>query len=149
MSEKASPRYLGTTLKQWQKRLRSRDPIDRRLAAYALGQLGSEAKEATDDLVKALEDKASYVRVWAGASLALIDPGNDQAINTLIDGMKAEESFVRSLSAWHLSRLHCDEADIHRAVPELEKLLEDKDPSVKVEAELAWKRIHSRAHLTH
>lgn len=147
---KDTPHYLNQTLKQWTKKLRSKDALERRLAAYALSTMGEEAKEAVEDLEKALEDKEDFVRIWAAGSLAIVDPGNKKAIDALTKGMDEDRGFVRSLAAWQLSRLHCDAAiNVDKALPKLEKLLDDEDLSVQLEADLAWKRIHSRQHLTH
>lgn len=148
MNSQTTQEYLGRSIDEWKKQLaQSDEPIERRLAAYALEQIGSA--ETVDALTKALKDQEDYVRVWAAAALGQVEDGNDDALQALIEGMKADRSFVRSLAVWHLSRLNLSPAALEQALPKVKELFEDPDPSVRVEADLAWKRIHARSHMTH
>jgi HEAT repeat protein len=79
----------------------------------------------------------SFVRVWAAAALARVEPENPDAIPALVAGVRDGIYFVRSLAAWHLGRLGPRHPGIEAAVPELRGLLNDDDPSVRAEALVA------------
>ncbi len=81
-----------------------------------------------------MRDSESFVRVWAAAALARVEPENPNAIPALVAGTRDEIYFVRSLAAWHLGRLGPRHPGIEAAVPELRELLNDNDPSVRAEA---------------
>jgi HEAT repeat protein len=129
--------YLGTSIADWVGELSSSDPIQRRLGAYALGEIGSAATEAVPDLTAALQDPVGFVRVWAAAALARVAPLSGEAVTVLIVELGNELAFVRSLAAWHLGRLGPAFPGIEQALFPLRQLTGDKDPSVRVEATLA------------
>jgi HEAT repeats/HEAT-like repeat len=131
------PSYLGVATADWVAALKSSDPLERRLAAHALAEIGRTAREAVPALTEALRDSVSFVRVWAAAALARIEPENPDAILALVAGTCDGIYFVRSLAAWHLGRLGPRHPGIEAAVPELGKLLNDNDPSVRAEALVA------------
>src|ERR1700757_3287157 len=108
--------YLGTSIADWVRELSSSDPLQRRLGAYALGEIGPAAPEAVSDLAATLQDPVAFVRVWAAAANEL--------------------AFIRSLAAWHLGRLGPAFPGIEQALLPLRQLAGDKDPSVRVEAAL-------------
>ena len=60
--------YLGTCVPDWVRELSSSDPLQRRLGAYALGEIGPAATEAVSDLAAALRDPVAFVRVWAAGT---------------------------------------------------------------------------------
>ena len=66
--------YIGTSVPDWVRELSSSDPLQRRLGAYALGEIGPAATEAVSDLAAALQDPVAFVRVWAAAALARVAP---------------------------------------------------------------------------
>src|SRR6516165_3807259 len=66
--------YLGVATADWVAALKSSDPLERRLAAHALGEIGRTAREAVPALTEALRDPVSFVRVWAAAALARVEP---------------------------------------------------------------------------
>lgn len=139
--------YLDVPAKEWEEKLRSRDPLERRLGAYALGEIGPEAEESVSTLGDVLGDSESFVRVWAAASLARITPENPApALSALVQALKDEEYFVRSLAAWHLSRLPHDLPGLEEVVPELKKLEEDPDRNVRVECCAALRRLQTQHH---
>ena len=78
----------------------------------------------------------SFVRLWAVAVLARVEPENPDAIPALVAGTRDGIYFVRSLAAWHLGRLG-PLTGIEAAVPELRELLNDNDPSARAEALVA------------
>ena len=133
----AHPSYLGVATGDWVAALKSSDPLERRLAAHALGEIGRPAREAVPALTEALRDPVSFVRVWAAAALARIEPENPDAISALVAGTRDQIYFVRSLAAWHLGRLGPRHPGIEAAVPELRELLNDNDLSVHAEALVA------------
>jgi HEAT repeat protein len=56
--------------------LKDADPVVRRLAAYALGQVGPGAKSAKDALKEATQDSDSTVVMAAVNALRIIDPAS-------------------------------------------------------------------------
>jgi HEAT repeat protein len=131
------PSYLGVATADWVAALKSGDPLERRLAAHALAEIGRTAWEAVPALTEALCDPVSFVRVWAAAALARIEPENPDAISALVAGTRDQIYFVRSLAAWHLGRLGPRHPGIEAVMPELRELLNDNDPSVHAEALVA------------
>lgn len=129
--------YLGTSIAGWAESLSSSDPLERRLGAYALGEIGPTASEAVPNLATALEDPVAFVRVWAAAALAQVAPSGGESVTILIAELGDELAFVRSLAAWHLGRLGPAFPGIDQARLPLRRLASDKDPSVRAEAALA------------
>jgi len=129
--------YLGTSITDWVGELSSRDPLQRRLGAYALGEIGPAAAEAASDLSAALQDPVAFVRVWAAAALARISSPSGESVTVLIAELGNELAFVRSLAAWHLGRLGPAFPGIEQALLPLRQLEGDEDPSVRVEVALA------------
>jgi len=129
--------YLGTSITDWVGELSSRDPLQRRLGAYALGEIGPAAAEASSDLAAALHDPVAFVRVWAAAALARVSSPSGESVTVLIAELGNELAFVRSLAAWHLGRLGPAFPGIEQSLLPLRKLGGDEDPSVRVEVELA------------
>ena len=74
------PSYLGVATGDWVAALKSSDSLERRLAAHALAEIGRAAREAVPALTEALRDPESFVRVWAAAALARVQPENPDAI---------------------------------------------------------------------
>ena len=129
--------YLGTSIAGWLGVLSSGDPLQRRLGAYAIGEIGPAASEAAPNLAAALEDPVGFVRVWAAAALAQVAPSYGGAVTVLIAELGNELAFVRSLAAWHLGRLGPAFPGIDQALLPLRPLAGDRDPSVRAEAALA------------
>lgn len=143
-NEPCSAVYLERSLDHWLQYLEHSDPLLRRLGAHALSVIGPEGGDkAIHALTAALDDSQSFVRVWAAAALAHIDPSQQRALDILIAGLSDSQSFVRSLSAWHLGRLGPNLPGIEEAVPILLEMLQDADPSARAEAEVALKAIQA------
>ena len=129
--------YLGISIADWVGELSSSDPLQRRLGAYALGEIGPAATDAMSDLATTLKDPVGFVRVWAAAALARVAPSGGESVTVLIAELGNELAFVRSLAAWHLGRLGPAFPGIEQALLPLRQLEADEDPSVRVEAALA------------
>ena len=99
------------------------------------------ARQAAPALIDALRDPESFVRVWAAAALARVEPENPDAIPVLVAGTRDGISFVRSLAAWHLGRLGPGLRGIDSVGAELRELLNDNDPSVRAEALVALENL--------
>src|SRR5262252_10913990 len=138
------PSYLGVETGDWVAALRSSDSLERRLASHALAEIGPAAREAVPALVEVLRDPESFVRVWAAAALARVQPENADAIPALVAGTRDGISSVRSLAAWHLGRLGPGHPGIESVVRGLRKLLDDNDPSVRTEAQVALENLASK-----
>ena len=133
--------YLGVATADWVAALKSSDPLQRRLAAHALGEIGRTAREAVPAVTEALRDPVSFVRIWAAAALARVEPENLDAIPALAAGTRDEIYFVRSLAAWHLGRLGPRHPGIAAAEWQLRELLNDIDPSVHAETLVALENL--------
>ena len=129
--------YQGISIADWVGELSSSDPLQRRLGAYALGEIGPAATDAMSDLATTLKDPVGFVRVWAAAALARVSPQGGESVTVLSAELSNEFAFVRSLAAWHLGRLGPAFPGIEQALLPLRQLAGDKDPSVRVEAALA------------
>src|SRR6516165_11708223 len=136
--------YLGVATADWVAALNSSDPLQRRLAADALGEIGRTAREAVPAVTEALRDPVSFVRVWAAAALARVEPESPDAIPALVAGTRDEIYFVRSLAAWHLGRLGPRHPGIAAAEWQLRELLNDIDPSVHVEVLMELENLRGR-----
>jgi HEAT repeat protein len=116
----------------------------RRLAAHALGEIGPAADAAAiPALLRATEDEAVFVRVWAAAALARVSPHHHRVLPTLEAAMRHEAAFVRSLAAWHLGRVGAGLPGLETALARLKALEGDPDPSVRAEAAVALKLLRS------
>jgi len=133
----AEATYLGISTTGWLDALSSGDSLQRRLGAYALGEIGPAASEAAPYLAAAIEDQVGFVRVWAAAALARVAPSRGEPVAVLIAELSNELAFVRSLAAWHLGRLGPAFPGIDRALLPLRPLAGDSDPSVQAETALA------------
>jgi HEAT repeat protein len=138
--------YLGKGIMEWVHTLEHSDPLRRRLAAYALGEIGLQAQAAVPALRGALQDPVNWVRVWAAAAFAKVTEDRS-AVALLVAEMHAPQAFVRSLVAWHLGRLGANFPGIEAGIDALQQLLEDDDPSVQVEAGVALQTLQSKGSL--
>jgi HEAT repeat protein len=138
--------YLGKGITEWAHTLEHSDPILRRLAVYALGEISPPAQAAVSALRVALQDPVNWVRVWAAAAFAKVTEDRS-AVALLVAEMRAPEAFVRSLVAWHLGRLGADFPGIEAGIEALQQLLEDDDPSVQEEAGIALQTLQSKGSL--
>jgi len=129
--------YGGHTAAEWIERLESPDIQARWYAAYALGQLGSDAREAVEPLMRILEDQREYEYVRGSAAWALGRIGLPEAkpaVPLLIETLSSRHVSVRRYACWALARL-APAAD--EAVPRLRRLLADEDAQVRIRAAAA------------
>lgn len=141
MSEEA--RYLGRNTRAWAETLADRNPVLRRLAVYALGEIGAAGQGLAPMLEIGLRDKVNWVRVWAAAALARAT-GERRAVDLLLAEMAAPDAFVRSLVAWHIGRLGPEFPGIEAGIEAVQRLLADPDPNVRAEATLALQSLQRR-----
>jgi HEAT repeat protein len=144
VSEQAT--YLGKDGTAWAQILEHSDPILRRLAVYALGEISPPVQAVVSALRVALQDPVNWVRVWAAAAFAKVTEDRS-AVALLVAEMRAPEAFVRSLVAWHLGRLGVDFPGIEAGIEALQQLLEDDNPSVRAEAGVALQTLQSKGSL--
>jgi len=144
VSEQAT--YLGKGVTEWVQTLEHSDPILRRLAVYALGEIDPPTQAVVPALRVALQDPVNWVRVWATAAFAKVT-ADRSAVALLVAEMRAPEAFVRSLVAWHLGRLGADFPGIEAGIEALQQLLDDDDPSVQEEAGIALQTLQSKGSL--
>lgn len=144
MGEAAS--YLDKDAAVWAQILGDRDPVVRRLAVYALGEIGAAGMGLAPALEAGLHDGVNWVRVWAAAAFGKATREH-RAVDLLIAEMGAPEAFVRSLVAWHLGRLGTEYPGIERGIDALQRLLDDPDPSVRIEADLALQSLQRKGAL--
>jgi HEAT repeat protein len=138
--------YLGKDGTEWAQTLQHSDPILRRLAVYALGEIGPQAQGGVPALRAALQDPVNWVRVWAAAAFAKVT--NDRrAVAVLVAEQHALQAFVRSLVAWHLGRLGANFPGIEAGIDALQQLRDDDDPSVRAEACIALQTLQSKGSL--
>jgi HEAT repeat protein len=133
--------YLGRPAREWAAQLKSDDPLERRLAVYALGEIGPAARQAEEQFAAVLDDPVNFVRVWAAAALAKVSPTDERSVAVLLEALGDRQGFVRSLAAWHLGRIGGSLPSEAGCVAHVRPLLEDRDPSVRTEAELALRRL--------
>ncbi len=107
------------------------DSESRKLAAYAIGKVGPEARTAVPQLDEALGDKD--LRYAAADALGRIGSSSKPAIPSLLKILanKMEDSFDRTVAASALGKIGLD---ANKAVPVLKECLEDQDFHVRVEA---------------
>ena len=138
--------YLGQGITEWSHILEHSAPVRRRLAVYALGEIGPPARVVVPALRVVLQDPCNWVRVWAASAFARVTEDRS-AVALLVAEMRAPEAFVRSLVAWHLGRLGVDFSGIEAGIEALQQLLEDDNPSVRAEAGVALQTLQSKGSL--
>ena len=144
MNEPAT--YLGKEGMEWVQTLQHSDPILRRLAVYALGEIGPQAPGGVPALRVALQDPVNWVRVWAAAAFAQVT-NERRAVAVLVAERQAPQAFVRSLVAWHLGRLGANFPGIEAGIDALQHLRDDDDPSVQAEARIALQTLQCKGSL--
>jgi HEAT repeat protein len=108
-------------------------------AAYALGQIGPDAKAALPALMRLLEDKSSEARGSAAEAVARIAPAEKTTIPALTHLLRDDDLSVRRPAAFALARIG------QAAVPVLAELLKDKDARVRLEAAEALRAMGAKA----
>ena len=104
----------------------------------ALGKMGPKAKPAIPRLVGDLEHQDLYVRMAAAEAILTLDPNNPAVGPRLIDGMKTGGVYSRRESAKWTGSMG---PRAKEALPQLRRLLQDNNASVRAAAEEAIKKI--------
>lgn len=105
-------------------------------AIYALGALGrpieTPLRQAVEtELLRLANDKDRNVSIWAWMSLMCVTEVNDKAVAAVRDNLRHEDPRVRTTAARALAQIG---SHARFAVPDLAKLLRDKEPNVVVAA---------------
>jgi HEAT repeat protein len=117
------------TLRQ---RLQSSDATTRFRAAYALGLLMAQARDAAPDLIEAVRDPENRVRQQALSSLLSIDDQHPELLRILQAAVRDADATVRQAAAQNLGRLL---PEARAVVPDLIRLLlNDPVPEVRAAA---------------
>ncbi|HEX2622267.1 MAG TPA: HEAT repeat domain-containing protein [Phototrophicaceae bacterium] len=85
--------------------LSDRNPVVRRMAAFALGRIGEPAAPAVSELVKALADNEQNVRDFAAYALGRIGEAAAPALPILIPALKDQQPIVRFGAALALRQI--------------------------------------------
>lgn len=102
---------------------KDRDPLIRRGAAEALGNIGADRKASIKALAKAMNDDDAEVIATASASLSKF--GKD-AVPVFREGLVSKDNEIRKQSAEALARIG---PDAKEAVPELIKAFQTETPT--------------------
>jgi HEAT repeat protein len=103
-------------------------PQVRKLAAWALGIIGPEARAALPQLEQALKDKSAQVRFLAAYALGEMGPLAREATPALARRLRDPDPAVRARAAEALREIGTD------AVPALTDLLKDPQPEARLGA---------------
>jgi HEAT repeat protein len=118
----------GKTMDQWMNDLKDKDPSVRETAIHMLKVYGKDARVATRDIIRAMQDTDDSLRVNAAITLGFIglDPQDtptlQAGVNMLIRLMDDRQGIVRFQAAMALSRLG---PDASAAIPRLVSLIKD------------------------
>lgn len=94
-------------------------------AAYSLGRIRADMRDAIPALSGALNSDDALLSVNAAASLLKVDPGSsEKVLSVLMDGLKDSRSFVRHSAILALGRMGTGAKE---AVPDLANALKDED----------------------
>ena len=105
-------------------------------AIWALGKLKRKSRNVILALIKSLRDKNENVR--SASALVLARLGSGQCVPDLVEKLNDEDNRVRSNSAYALGCIGNKSAD---AIFPLLKLLNDKEPIVRLSASQALEKI--------
>lgn len=117
-----------------------KDPIFdiRKDAAWALGEIGPEAKEAIPHLVEALQDEFEFVRREAIESLSKIGANPAEIVPAFIKALKDQDWIVRREGAESLGKLGFRAKE---AIPSLILVLKDPNENCRSSAKVALSKI--------
>ena len=90
-----------------------RDFAIRRSAAYALGEMGPEARASATALARALKDADSGVRHDAAQSLSIIGPDAKAAVPALAQAIGDDDIEVRKKAIYALGEMGPSAKDAH------------------------------------
>lgn len=132
--------------KQLGKRLQDDDAKVRYRAAKTLAKLGADAEDAIQELAKALnDDNDPTVKYYCAKSIVEVADQNPKAgdpiVQDLIDALQVEDTKTLYYVVKALGKIGASAID---SVPELEKLADDPDDSVRRAVESAIAKIKKR-----
>jgi HEAT repeat protein len=125
------------TLAEWMEDLKSDNEKKRWQAAYALAEIGPEAKQTVNALIAVLHyDSSPRVKAQAAWSLVHVDPKGEECVPALSAALREEGADVTVLAkvAEALAKLG---PPAEPAVPELVLLLKHLNRGVRLQAALA------------
>lgn len=123
-------------------RLAAADPAARAEAAWSLGDIGHEARDAVPALVEASTDPAVEVRIAAVSAMERIAAFANLAVPALIAALNDSQPEVRYAAAGALGQFSLKAGDI---VPALIAALRDSEPSVVAAAATGLSRMGAGA----
>ncbi|HEV3115723.1 MAG TPA: HEAT repeat domain-containing protein [Gemmataceae bacterium] len=125
--KRSAERLNGKSMYDWMKDLREKDPSIRERAIAALKVYGPEAREASREIIRAINDKDMSLRVNAIITLGFIGmdaKDRQDGINALKGRLLSDtQGIVRFQAASALGRL--PKGDAYDAIPELIKASHD------------------------
>jgi HEAT repeat protein len=124
--KRSAERLNGKSMFEWMNDLKDKDPSIRERAIAALKAYGPEAREASRDVIRAINDKDMSLRVNAIITLGFIgmEPKDRQeGISALKGRLSDNQGIVRFQAASALGRL--PKGDAYDAIPELIKATRD------------------------
>jgi HEAT repeat protein len=133
------------TLAEWMEDLKSNDEETRFKTAWALGEMGPEARQTANALSAVLRyDKSPRVKAQAAWALVHIDPKGEECVPTLSAALREdrEDTTVLAKVAEALGKLG---PPSESAVPELVNLLKHLNRGVRLQAARALGNIGAGA----
>ncbi len=115
--------------------LSAEDHEIRQMAAFTLGESGEEAQVALPALRQTMFSNYTMVRLHAAEAVAKLSPGDDAAIEVLLQGLDDNNSDVRVMAATALMGVAPNHQG--RALQVLHVLRNDANPHVRMLAETA------------
>jgi len=129
--------------------LTSKDPVERRMASWAIGKLAQNKVKGGEypvkTLIELLMDDDEEVRenaAWALGELTSLGIGGEYEIKSLNVLLEDPYSQVRGMSAWTIGRL-AERLRVghYSSVPPLRRMLEDNSLNVRKSAIYALERL--------
>ena len=111
----------------------------RSACVFALGDIGSDAAEAVDKLIKLLKDPDADLRFSTAEALGQIGPKAKAAVPALIEALNDEELYVRRHAVYALGNIG---PMAKAAIPKLQEMLKIDDQVLKGIVETALKKIN-------
>src|SRR5262249_17237307 len=123
-------KYDGKTLQEWVALLKHKDAFERQNAAFALGHMKFQAKEAVPPRIESIKaDKEANVRAEVADSLGRLGYSARDAMPTLLETIKMDKDVgVRAAAVLAAGYIGATNKDV---VPALVDALKDKETLVR------------------